>query len=301
MSTAPVVNTSKKSDKVTNQVLAQITNLQNTGKLTLPENYNAANALNSAWLALQEVQNLDKKPLIVNGELSGIVTPASVANALHDMVIQGLNPSKKQCYFIVYGSKLVMQRSYFGEVALAMRVKPNVEIYFDVIHEGEEITTKKARTASGFATLVDSHALKFPRTGKIVGAYCGIIDTKTGEYLGDDVMDIDRIKKSWQMSKTYKADGNGTHNKFEAEMALRTVIRHRCKHIINTANDSMLRDALMRQELDSADSAIDETLAIEANAQVIDVTELVHQESATDAEIIEETKAEETKGEEAPY
>lgn len=42
------------------------------------------------------------------------VGKASIANSSLDMIQQGLNSGKNQCYFIANGQKLQMSRSYFG-------------------------------------------------------------------------------------------------------------------------------------------------------------------------------------------
>src|SRR3990167_5548127 len=73
------------------------------GTLHLPHDYSPENAMKSAWLVLQTVQDKDYKPALQT------CTPESICNALMSMVIQGLNPDKKQCYFIVYGKALVCQ------------------------------------------------------------------------------------------------------------------------------------------------------------------------------------------------
>lgn len=239
--------------------------------LVLPQNYSAENALKSAWLMLQDVVNLDSKPIIKNGQLTGVVTEHSVANALLDMVIQGLNPSKKQCYFIVYGDKLTMQRSYFGEMALAKRIKPEIEFYSDVIREGDTFTTEKGwRNQVGYVTTVGKHEQAWPRKPGLTGAYIGTVDKETGEDMGILVMDIDRIKKSWGQSKTYKPDNsNCVHNKFPDEMALRTVTRRICKPIINSSDDALLLESVQRQEDDALEAEIEEEALEHANGEVL--------------------------------
>lgn len=86
------------------------------GELVLPSNYSIENALKSAWLMLQETVDKDKRPVLL------ACTKASIANALLDMAVQGLNPGKKQCYFIAFGTKLLCLRSYFGAMVVAERV-----------------------------------------------------------------------------------------------------------------------------------------------------------------------------------
>jgi recombination protein RecT len=252
--------------------------------LALPADYSAANALTSAWLTLQDVQNLDKKPIFANGQLTGVVTELSVVNALHDMVIQGLNPAKKQVYFIVYGQKLICQRGYFGDMAMARRVQPGIDFYFDTINEGDEFVMEKVRTPRGFVTTVTKHVQAFPRGDKLLGAYCGVIDAD-GVDLGADVFDMARIKKSWAMSKMHTVQ-----DAFPADMALRTVIRHRCKPIINASNDAMLAQAIARQDVEAIDAEVCQEAAEFANGETLALAEPA---AVVDAETGEVTEARE--------
>ena len=75
------------TDRVANRVLE----MQATGALQVPENYSAMNALKSAWLFLQETKDRDKQPVLKS------CSSESIQNALLDMIVQGLNPIKKQC------------------------------------------------------------------------------------------------------------------------------------------------------------------------------------------------------------
>lgn len=247
---------------------------------TFPEDYSVANALASAKLALQEVKDRnDRKIVDDSGRPTGVVTEASMVNAVFDMCVQGLTVAKKQGYFIVYGNQLVFQRSYFGDVALTARIMPGVRVYADVIRKGDEFASEKLR--SRFAGMIDTvsrHVKPFPQTSQeIVGAYCGLVDTETGEDLGIVLMDIDRIKRSWSMSKTYKADGNGTHNRFPDEMALRTVTRRRLKPIINGSTDAYLLEAIRRQDMDAIDAETEEETAQFANQTPLSLPETTPQ------------------------
>ena len=115
--TAPAATVPALKEKdITATVLERIKELQSTRALTLPKDYSPENALKSAYIILQETVDKDKKPVL------SVCTTASIASCLLDMVVQGLSPLKKQCYFIAYGSKLTLSRSYFGSIAIAKRV-----------------------------------------------------------------------------------------------------------------------------------------------------------------------------------
>jgi len=247
----------------------QIAAYMQKGTINLPEDYSPGNALKEAWITIQSVENLDKKPAL------SVCTQDSVVLAMLDMVIQGLNPQKKQCYFIVYGSKLICQRSYFGDMALALRIKPGTEFYYNVVREGEEFVQEFVNGVN----IVASHKRGLASGKKILGAYFGA--RLNGVDLGCDVMDIERIKKSWGMSKTYKPDGNSPHNKFEDEMAIRTVCRHYLKPIINSSNDAMLIESVRRQEIDAIEGDASEIAALSANAAPLELPQKQEQAEPT--------------------
>ena len=71
---------------------------------------------------------------------------------------------------------------------------------------------------------------------KIVGAYAfAILPDGTRRY---DIMDIDRIKKSWAMSKN--ATNNKLQQNFTDDACKRTVIRHLVKYLFNSTSDQNL-------------------------------------------------------------
>src|SRR5690606_24667209 len=93
-------------------VAEKVRQFQERGEIHFPTNYSPENALKSAWLVLQETKDKNGKPVLQS------CTKNSIANALLNMVVQGLTPAKQQGYFIAYGQQLVFQRSYFGTMAV---------------------------------------------------------------------------------------------------------------------------------------------------------------------------------------
>lgn len=289
-------------------VMSQVNALISKGALALPDDYHVGNALQSAWLKLQTIENKDKQKLIVNGQINqNVASLSSVANALHDYVVQGLSVAKNQAYFVIYGTELVMQRSYHGEELLARRVMPGIVLSCDTIRKGEKFVPKKIHTSRGLITTVAEHEIGWPRSSEIEGAYCGIY-TEDGECLGYTIFDMARIRKSWNMSKTYKYAKEGqstTHSEFPEEMALRTVIRHRCKGIINSSNDAELLKAINRQDVEQFDAELEQQSAENANRELLvldvspesDVIEAQVEEPAVDEERIGKAPAEVIAGE----
>jgi recombination protein RecT len=245
------------------KVKAQVKKYLETGSLRLPSDYAPFNALNSAMLKLSEMD-------------LGNATEASIQESLLNMVTQGLSVAKDQGYFIVYGSRLNFQRSYFGDIAIAQRVEPGIEPYYDVIYDGEEFLLDIQRGR----VLVASHKRKLeminPRN--IKGAYCGFVEVRrltNGERLeydlGAEVMTIDQIRKSWEKSKTYKPDGSSFHNDQTDQACLRTVIRRRCKPIIKMSSDRALLASIAKTDFAEAESVIDAEAETMAEEEIINV------------------------------
>ncbi len=261
-------------------VQRQITRFLEKGTLVLPKDYSAENALKQAWLALQEVEDKDKRKVIVNGQVNtAVVTYASVVNALTDMVVQALSVAKKQCYLIVYGNQLTCQRSYFGDEMLAMRVSEiPLDPYSQVIYEGDtfEFSFMKGKK------MVTNHVSSLAnQNNKIVGAYHGFLNEQTGEDLGAVIMTFEEIEKSWSKSKTYRAPGAGgpgsntPHNQFTGEMCIRTVTRKRCKPVINSSTDAMLLQAIRRQDIEEAEAEMAAIVDEKANKGMITMPPMV--------------------------
>lgn len=248
--------------------LDKVNAYRNEGRLSLPENYSPGNAIQSAQLVISEVVDRNKRPALE------VCTKASVAQALLDTVLQGLNPGKKQCYYIVYGDKLVMQRSWFGEVHLAKTLCPQIEgIYPDVVYKGDvfKYTKKHGRT------VVTEHQQELGNIDKsnIVAAYCTIVYKDGSE--DTTIMTIDEIHVAWRMSKQRPFDdkgnlsANSTHGQHPAEMAKKTVVRRACKPVINSSDDSNLVIIDSVRRTDDARSDAETDIIIEENSGVIDV------------------------------
>ncbi len=250
-------------------VAAKIRHFQQSGELQLPPDYSAANAIKSALLILQDAVDRNKRPVLES------CTKNSVASALLAMCTQGLNPAKNQVYFIPYGNKLTCQRSYFGSMAVAKRVDPSIEsIDAEVIYAGDTVKYEIIRGKK----IITKHEQDFMNIdkSKIVGAYCVVMGIG-GEIKNTVLMTIDEIKQAWKQSKMNPVDdrGNikssGTHGKFTADMAMKTVINRACKTIINSSSDaSILGKVIAEQEAITVIEQVDEQAALEANSTMLD-------------------------------
>lgn len=251
-------------------VLSKIQYFQQQKELDLPPNYSAPNALKSAWLILQETVDKDKRPAL------SVCTKSSIANALLDMVIQGLNPAKAQAYFIVYGNILTLQRSYFGTKAVALRVAKNLDdIFAEVVYKEDSLTYRidKGRR------IVEEHKQKLSdiKNESIIAAYAVAVD-KEGEVVRSELMTIDQIKQAWKQSKMKPVLENGnikpgsTHARFTEEMAKKTVTNRLAKHFINSSNDADLIIASVKRT-DEHTIEVEAEIEVEenANSEIIDI------------------------------
>ncbi|TDM15716.1 recombinase RecT [Macrococcus bovicus] len=280
-----------KNQKMGNDVLARVKSLESQGDLKFPANYSPENAMKSAMLTLQDLKGSKKdgyKPALE------FANPNSVANALMDMVVQGLNPAKNQGYFIMYGDKVQFQRSYLGTMSVTKRVTGCEEINAEVIFEGDDV---KYKTKNG--KIVDlGHSQSFGNrdTKKILGAYCTVVfKDESKNYT--EIMTIQEIEEAWKQSQMVyegKFREDGTHRRFPQEMAKKTVINRACKKLLNSSDDS----SLLQQEIYKSDGRqrkeiFDAEIEEVANKEELDFEHDVEDAQYTDVSDFPEVPAEE--------
>ena len=246
-----------KPKNITDLVGNKINTMLATNELYLPADYSPENALKSAWLELQHCKDRNDKPALE------VCSMASISNALLDMVVQGLTPQKKQCYFVVYGKELTLMRSYMGSIAVAKRFSDVRDVWANVIYEGDTFKYE-IDPATGIKRIVE-HTQDFTNidADKITGAYA-VITRRSGEtYV--EIMTMDQIKKAWGQGAT--KGKSPAHTNFPDEMAKKTVINRACKLFINTSDDSpVLVEAFNRsseREYEYTNRVSDEVTIIE--------------------------------------
>ena len=214
---------------ITDQVSNRISQLQDDG-LALPKDYNPQNALKAAWFKLQQTKDRSNRPALQ------VCTRSSIANALLDMVTQGLSPAKTQCYFIVYGNEVQLQRSYFGTIAAVKRLSSVKDIDAQVVHQGDEF----AIGADELGRIkVTKFVPKFENLDKPIKGAFAFIELADGR-VDYTVMTQKQIQTSWGQSRQHNVQ-----QKFGDEMAKRTVINRAAKMYINTSDDSdLLTDSI---------------------------------------------------------
>ena len=176
----------KKQEDVSTQVLDRVSEMEQAGALVLPKGYHAGNALKSAWLYLQNIEDRNHNKAI------DTCTKASIANVLLEMVIRGEHPMK-HCYFIPYGNQLTFMEKYTGKLMRAKRDTEIAEVNANVLREGEEFVYTVDK--KGVLQLV-SHKPTFQTMSKpIVGAYAVVVNKDGSTRL--EVMTMDMIQKAW--------------------------------------------------------------------------------------------------------
>ena len=227
-------------------VMGRVTELVEAKQLTTPEGYDVGTAINMALLILQDTKDRNGRPVLE------VCTKSTIAKTILDMVIQGLQPGKKQCYFIAYADQLTLFRSYFGTVAALKRAMPEVaHVTAEVFYNGDELVYGITPFGERYVKYIGSEPLVNINQG-IKGGFCTIYDAK-GNVLGSTIMTWEDIQTSWKQSRNYKAEG-GVHQKFTSEMAKRTLIAKACKFLLNTSGDKAGNAAVIKSFNDTTDS-----------------------------------------------
>ncbi|ASO67770.1 recombinase RecT [Streptococcus pyogenes] len=204
--------------QITSGVNKRIEEKQNENFI-VPPNYSLGNALSNAYYELKNSSS---------GNLLSQCTDESIYISLLDMVAQGLSPAKKQCYFIKYGDKVQLRRSYFGTMKVVKELNEVKDIWAGVIFEGDVF---KSEIVNGRRRFVSHESDWENQDNPIKGAYCIIKDINDEEHL--TIMTKKQIDKSWSKAKTKNVQVD-----FPDQMAMRTVINRAAKSFINTSNDS---------------------------------------------------------------
>lgn len=249
--------------QITDIVFNKVVDLQARGAIDFPNNYSVGNALKSAYLILQEAKTREKKPVLQ------VCTQESIANALLDMVVQGLNPTKQQCYFIPYGNQLTLSRSYLGTIALTKRLKGVKDVVAypvyknDKLDIGFDILTGKTKI-NEFKPALDHKAQD------LIGALGIIVGENEILYL--EYMNMEQIRNAWNQG-TMKGN-SPAHKNFPDQMAIKTVINRVCKKYVNAADDSDKIADLISKTAAEVDNELEVEMITNANAKELPLDEI---------------------------
>lgn len=279
----------KQGKTIVDSVQKRIVGMQNSGSIELPNNYSVGNALKSACLILQETQTKDKEPVLQ------ACTQESIANSLLDMATQGLNPSKGQCYFIAYGNKLTMSRSYLGTIALTKRIKGVKDVKGYAVYKDDKFEL-------GFDILAGKQKIlefcpSLNRDSKnLIGAFALILGDN--EILHTEYMDINQIHNAWNRGNM--KGNSGAHKNFADQMAIKTVINRACKYYVSTSDDSDKIAEFMNKSIEDTDRELEEDKKEFANKEVVEIEDIPENVDVETGEIIE-AEIEDTNEIQAPF
>ncbi|MGS3164856.1 recombinase RecT [Enterococcus sp. MFKCC-BF.UR33] len=146
------------------QVISNLGRLQEQG-LEMPPGYSPQNALKSAFFELTNNTGENLLQMAANNQ----EMKTSISNALLDMVIQGLSPAKKQCYFIKYGKQGSANAFIFwNNMVVPYRVTGGADITPVVVRQGDEFEV----AMDGPNMVVKKHETKFENLdNEIIAAY----------------------------------------------------------------------------------------------------------------------------------
>lgn len=249
--------------QITDIVFNKIVDLQARGAIDFPNNYSVGNALKSAYLILQEAKTREKKPVLQ------VCTQESVSCTLLDMVVQGLNPAKQQCYFIPYGNQLTLSRSYLGTIALTKRLKGVKDVVAYPIYKndkldiGFDILTGKTKI-NEFKPALDHKAQD------LIGALGIVVGENEILYL--EYMNMEQIRNAWNQG-TMKGN-SPAHKNFPDQMAIKTVINRVCKKYVNAADDSDKIADLISKTAEEVDNELEIEMAENANVKELPLDEI---------------------------
>jgi len=248
---------------ITVQVLDKINLFKNSGELTLPKDYSPENALKSAYLVLSEQKDKSGKSVLDS------CTKPSIANALFSMVTWGLSPMKSQVYFIPYGDKLQISKSYLGNIAISKRVSGVKEVNAVLVYQKDIFNIGVNPKTGIFEVIQHETSLENINDSEIIGGYAVVI-FNDGR-VKTEIMNIKQVETSWNQG--YAKGGSPAHKNFRGEMVKKTIINRALKTVIGSSDDSALYD---EQEVTYPTTESDVKFEIEskANAEVIDFEEI---------------------------
>lgn len=263
---------------ISTQVLAKIETFQKSGELTLPKDYNPENALKSAYILLSDPKN----------DILSKCSKESVAEALLKMVVYGVSPIKKQCYFIPYGDKLECSISYAGNIVTAKRYGKLKSIKANAIFEGDEFEFEVDAVTGRRKVVKHKQTLESVGSNKVKGAYA--VYELTDGTIDVEVMSIAQIQAAWGQGGS---KGNSpAHRNFMDQMACKTVINRACKLLISSSDDSVLYDPLEDDKvIDVTDANVKHEIKTEANKESLNFdTSKIEDAVVEEAEIVSPEK-----------
>lgn len=269
--------------QIINQAIGMYTKMVENKQVDIPENYSYKNAIQaSRYLITKPIESGKNKGL----SIADLCTPQSILQAVMEMAQKGLNPDKKQCYFIPYGNTCTLSISYQGNVALAKRGGEDIgETYAYAVYKNDKL--ELAFNPQRGVIEVKSYEPDISKWTKtdIIGAFA-VITNSNGNVKYTEYMTMEQIKDSWNMG--FAKGESPAHKNFPDQQAIKTVKSRAVKSFVSTADDS---DIVSASDKSAAytDQEISQELEHKANTLELDIgnEELKEEEAKAIAENID--------------
>lgn len=250
--------------RIVSQAISQYQAMVENKVFDIPENYSYKNAIQSArYLLIKPIESGKNK----GRTILELCDRESILKAVMEMAQKGLNPDRKQCYFIPYGNTCTLSISYQGNVALAKRGGEDIgEIYGYAVYKNDKLELvfdpKKG------VIQVKSYEPEISKWTKsdITGAFAVITD-KAGEVKYTEYMTMEQIKDSWNMG--FAKGESPAHKNFPDQQAIKTVKSRAVKSFVNTADDSEIVSS-EEKSITYTDRTFNEELQSKANSLELD-------------------------------
>ena len=273
----------QKKQDISTRVLSKVNDFEKTGELRLPKNYSAENALKSAYLILSETKDKNNKPALESCSVT------SLSEALLKMVVWGLNPMKKQCYFVPYGGKLECIPDYTGKIAMAKRYAGLKNIQAHAVFKDDVFEFEMDPTTGRKKVTKHSQSLESMGSNEIKGAYA-ILEMQDGTF-DVEIMSKPQIVAAWNQGH---ANGNSpAHKKFPDRMARKSVINRACDALIRSSDDSVLYDEdEEKRTIDVTAENTNHDIQQNANKRKFDTSDIEEAEYEEEEPLTEDQEAE---------
>lgn len=281
----------KLESRIVSQAISQYQAMIESKVFDVPENYSYKNAIQAArYLITKPIESGKNK----GRAIIDLCTEESILKAIMEMAQKGLNPDKKQCYFIPYGNVCTLSISYQGNVALAKRGGEDIgEVYGYAVYKDDVLNFSFNPQRGVFE--IESYKPDISKWTKsdITGAFAVITDRR-GSVRYTEYMTMEQIQDSWNMG--FAKGESPAHKNFPDQQAIKTVKSRAVKSFVNTADDS---DIVSSEEksITYTDRTFNEELESKANALELDTNMSQEKAPAIEAKT---QKPEEIKPKEAP-
>lgn len=217
-----IVSRERATAELTKKTQEWISNAIANAEIKCPKGYDYKGELYLAMMMLaNDVKIKDGRTAIE------VCTPASIMSELKKMVKMGHSLARKHCYAIIYGDKLQITSSYFGDITTIERAIPGAKVHANVLREGDDYEYSFNEETETYEVTGVVPCLE-NKDNQIVAAF-GCVKVN-GKKIVTDVMSWKQIQASWAHAKT-----DNVQKQFPEEMAKRTLIKHMCKILLNTA------------------------------------------------------------------